>query len=155
MQNLATPEGTGNFLAEIAPQIDGLAVLLQNDKTAWTVGFDDETAFVLEWVGGPDRLVMTAELGTPPARRRTEVLQTLLSYTTLWRDHGGVKVGQGGEDGELVLLYEWHAALFDRADLPGVLANFGDIARLWRGYVGSEVSDSPPPPGMRTLTMRV
>jgi len=93
---------------------------------------------MLEWAENPDRVVLTAILGTPSEAMQLSVYETLLCYNLLWKDTGGVKMALSGPGGELVLLYELFAATLNRHDLQTVLINFVSIAQVWGVFVTGE-----------------
>ncbi|MBT2323019.1 type III secretion system chaperone [Variovorax paradoxus] len=145
MTTLSMPEAVTDRLTELAPRLPDIAALIQNDETSWTLGFEDDTAILVEWAEAPTRLVLSSEIGMPLPERRAEILDSLLSYALMWRESGGVKVGQGDIENGLVLLYEWHVDVFDADQLQDALENFATLARMWGAYLAHDETEARHP----------
>ncbi len=152
------PEYISQRLGQIGPETENLSVIVQDDASTWTLAFENEaTVLVLvEWAEEPARLVLSADIGTPPARRAAEVHQAALSYNTLWRDTGGTRIGMGGEEGDLLLLRELDPESVQREEFPRILEQFAEVARWWEGYITSEAIDiSASAPAMAHMAARI
>jgi len=136
MERLTDPQQLTDRLIEIAPLTDQIQNIAQLDDGAWALGFDDETVVMMEWAPHPERVVLSATIGSPPVEREAEVFETALSYTALWQESGGAKVAKGGQEGELVLIRELHPELEQGWDLLPVLEHFSNVAAWWKHYVG-------------------
>jgi hypothetical protein len=134
-ETLTDPAALSKRLLEIAPLTDHIQSIAQFDDGAWALGFEDDTVVTMEWARNPERVVLSATLGTPPSGRETEVFETALSYTALWQESGGAKVAKGGGDGELILIRELHPELEDGWELLPVLEHFSNVAAWWKHYV--------------------
>jgi hypothetical protein len=134
------PQYISQRLGEVGPETENLSVIVQDDDSTWTLAFENEvTVLVLvEWADEPARLVLSADIGTPPEGRAAQVHKTALSYNTLWRDTGGARIGMGGEEGDLLLVRELDPESVQGGDLAGVLEQFAAVAQWWEGYVTSE-----------------
>ncbi|RYD39944.1 MAG: hypothetical protein EOP85_15100 [Verrucomicrobiaceae bacterium] len=153
MIHLDSPQAVQDHLADIAPNLRGVDAVLEHEL-GWTIGFEDDTALLLEWAESPTRIVLTGEIGRPPEAREAELLRSLLAYNLQWEASGGVRAAMGGEEGELVLIYEWHAELFEPASLAGVIEDLAEATRWWSRAVafGEGAGESPSP--VRAPTMR-
>ena len=152
------PEYISQRLGEVGPETENLSVIVQDDESTWTLAFEnDATVLVLaEWADEPARLVLSADIGKPPARRAAEVHQAALSYNTLWRDTGGARIGMGGEEGDLLLLRELDPESVQREEFSRILEQFADVAQWWEGYVTSEEIDIPASaPAMAHMAARI
>jgi hypothetical protein len=135
MERFAAPDDLSDRLIEIAPLSDQLRNIAQMGEGAWALGFDDETVVMMEWAQHPERVVLSATIGKPPAEREAEVFETALSYTALWQESGGAKVAKGGAEGELILIRELHPELEQGWELLPVLEHFSNVAAWWQQYV--------------------
>ncbi len=126
------------MMEEIGPSMPEIEAVIQSEEKNWAIQFDDQAIVMLEWAEKPDRLVLSAMLGSPTERMQLSVYETLLCYNLLWKDTGGVKMALAGPGGELILLYELHAADLNVGDLQTVVANFRSIAEVWSVYVTGE-----------------
>lgn len=134
------PEYISQQLGEVGPDTENLSVIVQDDESTWTLAFENEaTVLVLvEWAEEPERLILSADIGTPPAGRVTQAHQAALSYNTLWRDTGGARIGMGGEEGDLLLMHELDLQSVQGEEFARILEPFAEVARWWEGYVTSE-----------------
>lgn len=130
------------MMEEIGPSMPEIEAVIQSEEKNWAIQFDDQSIVMLEWAEKPDRIVLSAMLGIPSESMQLSVYETLLCYNLLWKDTGGVKMALAGPGGELILLYELHAADLVLNDLQIILSNFVSIAQVWSVYVMGE-SEQP------------
>ena len=132
------------MMKEIGPIMSEIEAVIQSEEKNWAIQFDDQSIIMLEWIENPDRVVLTAMLGTPTESMQLSVYETLLCYNLLWKDTGGVKMALSGPGGELVLLYELFSASLALNELQTVLTNFVSIAQVWSVYVTGESDQAAP-----------
>lgn len=132
------------MMEEIGPNMTEIEAVIQSEEKNWAIQFDDQSIIMLEWADNPDRVVLTAMLGTPTESMQLSVYETLLCYNLLWKDTGGVKMALSGPGGELVLLYELFSVNLSLNELQTVLANFVSIAQVWSVYVTGESDQAAP-----------
>lgn len=130
------------MMQEIGPSLPEIEAVIQSEEKNWAIQFEDQSIVMLEWAESPDRVVLTAMLGTPSESMQLSVYETLLCYNLLWKDTGGVKMALSGPGGELILLYELFATDLDLGELQTVATNFTSIAQVWSVYVTGE-SEQP------------
>lgn len=130
------------MMEEIGPSMPDIEAVIQSEEKNWAIQFEDQSIVMLEWTDRPDRVVLSAMLGTPSEKMQLSVYETLLCYNLLWKDTGGVKMALAGPGGELILLYELHASELTLNELQTVLSNFTSIAQVWSVYVMGE-SEQP------------
>lgn len=130
------------MMEEIGPVMPSIEAVIQSEEKNWAIQFDDQAIVMLEWAEKPDRVVLTAMLGTPSESMQLSVYETLLCYNLLWKDTGGVKMALSGPGGELILLYELFSTDLNLNELQTVLTNFVSIAQVWSVYVTGE-SEQP------------
>jgi hypothetical protein len=132
------------MMEEIGPIMSEIEAVIQSEEKNWAIQFDDQSIVMLEWIENPDRVVLTAMLGTPTESMQLSVYETLLCYNLLWKDTGGVKMALSGPGGELVLLYELFSSNLALNELQTVLTNFVSIAQVWSVYVTGESDQAAP-----------
>lgn len=130
------------MMEEIGPVMPSIEAVIQSEERNWAIQFDDQSIVMLEWADKPDRVVLTAMLGSPSESMQLSVYETLLCYNLLWKDTGGVKMALSGPGGELILLYELSGTELTLGELQTVLANFVSIAQVWSVYVTGD-GDQP------------
>lgn len=152
------PQYVSQRLGEVGPDAENLSVIVQDDDSTWTLAFEsDVTVLILaEWAEEPARLVLSADIGTPPQGRAAQVHKTALSYNTLWRDTGGARIGMGGEEGDLLLVRELDPESVQGGEFARVLEQFAAVAQWWEGYVTSEEIAIPASaPAMAQMAARI
>lgn len=147
-------ERVKEIITEMARHDEEIAVILQKADNVWEVGYED-VAIELELHEGSGRLVMTADLGVPPAERRLAVFEALLSYAMLWRDTGFVRAAAAGGDGSPSLIADVGVADLRAPVLTDILANFAGKSRVWREYVTSQAAQIAPPSFHLEEVMRI
>ncbi len=130
------------MIEEIGPNMPEIEAIIQSEEKNWAIQFEDQSIVMLEWADRPDRIVLSAMLGTPVEKMQLSVYETLLCYNLLWKDTGGIKMALAGPGGELILVYELHASELALNELQTVLSNFASIAQVWGIYVTGE-SEQP------------
>ena len=146
---MATPvEQIQQLMQELGPATPDIDAVVQTEEPSWAIQFSDETIVIIEPAEDPERMVLSAELGSASDTLQLPIYETLLCYNLLWKDTGGVKMALSGPGGELVLLYELFSANLTLNELQTVLSNFVSIAQIWTVYVTGE-SEQPgmPLPG--------
>ena len=141
------PEYISQRLTEIGPETRNLSVIVQDDESTWTLAFEDEITVLvlLEWADQPRRLVLSADIGKPPARRAAEVHAAALSYNMLWRETGGARIGMGGEEGDLLLIRDIDPDSVRGNEFILLLEDFTELTQWWEAFVTSEAVDGPMP----------
>lgn len=126
------------MMEEIGPSLPEIEAVIQSEDKNWAIQFSDQSIVMLEWVETPDRIVLTALLGTPSESMQTSVYETLLCYNLLWKDTGGVKMALSSPGGDLVVIYELFSTDLSLGEFQTVLTNFVSIAQIWTMYVTGE-----------------
>jgi Tir chaperone protein (CesT) family len=123
----------GSLIVSLGPREPDIAEIAQLRDREFIVRYDD-ILVTLELAEEIDRLIFSAEIGSAPPERRLAVYTTLLNYSLLWQDTGGVQMALTA-DGTVVQLLTLFGAEITPDLLPIVLRNFTANARLMRGYV--------------------
>ena len=135
METLTDPAALTNRLVDVAPLSDKITAIDQADDGAWALEFSDKTVVLMEWVARPDRVVLSAVLGAPASDRCEELFAVALSFSTLWRDSCGARLGLGGDGGELLLIRDLYSDTAGGWDLLPVLEHFAYVAGWWRKVI--------------------
>jgi hypothetical protein len=141
METLADPQTLTNRLVEVAPLSDKITTIGQADDGTWVLEFSGKTIVLMEWASQPERIVLTAPLGTPMKDHEHELFTVALSFSALSNESCGARMALGGDGGELMLIRELHGDTAGGWDLLPVLEHFAYVAGWWQ-----EVISRPVPP---------
>jgi hypothetical protein len=133
--SMADARQIASIIKAIGPNNLDIADVVEIGENEYVVHYDDLDV-TLEFEAETDRLVFSAELGAAPADKRLEVYTTLLNYSLLWRDTGGVHMALTA-DGTAVQMVTLFGSELSTDLVNTVLRNFADKARLMRGYVAA------------------
>lgn len=135
---IAVPPELATLFEALGPQTDAVEwVTFDANGVSWTVGFDDDSAILLEWGGELGRLMLQAPLGRPAEYARMAVYRAVLGYNALWRHNGGGRIGMVDADGELALMIEVPAHGLTLAQLQRALLAVRTVAAAWTRCVAS------------------
>jgi hypothetical protein len=125
------------LVAEVGPLDDEVRTIAQTADDAWTVRYDHVDVDV-EFEAGADRLVISTAIGPAPAERRLALYEALLTYSLLWRDTGGVRMGLDRPGGDVVQMVDLPATI-TAAQLATTMSNMVDRALIWRQMFAAEI----------------
>lgn len=138
---MKTPDDISIIMTEVGPLDENILAVLRTGDESWAIRFeavDVEAEF--DPAGG--RLMLSTTVGVPPPPRAATVYETLLTYSTAWRETGGVRMGLSRPGGELVQMADIVAADITPALVVTMAVNLAERSLYWRGYVeGSEADD--------------
>ena len=138
---MAAREQIQALLEVLGPSNDEIAAIAQNGDNEWAVAYGDDTIVTLDLVESQAKLVLSIDLGRPRPDARLAIYETLLNYNLLWPATGGIKMGLGGTDGDLVQMFELGTGGLDLEGLRTVLDGFVEKARIWRRVVADGARD--------------
>lgn len=150
---MASSEQLGSMIESVGPRDHDIETVVQISESEYVVHYDD-LEVTLEIDAETDRLVMSAELGQSPSDKRLPVCTTLLNYSLLWRDTGGVHMALTA-DGTAVQLLTLFGSEVTLDLLDTVLRNFAVKARLMRAYVAKGGGDESPAETLMPLGLRI
>jgi hypothetical protein len=150
---MAGAEQVAAIIESLGPRDHAIEGIIQRGDGEYVVDYDD-LEVTLEFETETDRLVLLADLGQAPRDKRLAVYTTLLNYSLLWRDTGGVHMALT-VDGEVMQMVTLAGAELTADLLDTVLRNFAAKARLMRAYVGSGGSEDTPIDSLMPLGLRV
>ena len=138
---MASSEQIGSIIESVGPRNHDIEEVVQLPEGDYVVHYDDLDV-TLAFDAETDRLVMSADLGQAPRDKRLTVYTTLLNYSLLWRDTGGVHMALTA-DGTAVQALTLSGAEVTLDLLDTVLRNFAVKARLMRAYVRTGGGETP------------
>lgn len=126
------------LLAELGPVTPEVAAVGQEpDGASWAIELTDETLVSVEFDAVRDKISMSVGLPKPPADRRGDVYEALLTYNMLWQDVSALRLAMDQPGGEIVQVTEAPAASLDVAQLQAILRDFVEKAALWRQAIAA------------------
>jgi hypothetical protein len=139
-----------SLMQEVGPLADLHAVGAFEGHDVWTLVVDEETAIDADLDPARGCLVLSAELGAPPASDRARWLELLLQYNYQWAETGGVRMAVATSGGPFVLLVDHPVADLAAGDLAQRVRHFVGLLQAWRdiltraptGVRGADEGDS-------------
>jgi hypothetical protein len=139
---MASLDQIESIIEAIGPRDHEIEAVVQLPEGDYVVHYDD-IELTLDYDAESDRLMISADLGQAPFDKRLSVYTTMMNYSLLWRDTGGVRMALTA-DGTVVQMTDLSGPEVTVDLLDTVLRNFAAKARLMRAYVASgDASDSP------------
>ncbi|RYF76038.1 MAG: hypothetical protein EOO22_03180 [Comamonadaceae bacterium] len=132
-------------LLQVQAEGDAIVELADSAEHAWSLAFANETLCLAEWIDEPPRLVVSIDIGIPPAHRTGVVHSNALFFNLLWKESGGARIAQGGSEGELILIGEFQQASVLADDFAAELVRFADFAKAWCLYAASSSAEAKIP----------
>ena len=128
-------------MAEVGHLDDDIIECVRMEDGDYAVRFDEVDVFV-EWDPGTARLVLSVEVGTPPASRAASICEALLAYNSLWRETGGLRLALTGREGAVLQIADLAGPAIDPKTIAIVAVNLVERTSIWRAYFELE-ADSP------------
>lgn len=130
---MASIEQMRETIVTVGPASADIEGILERGEGEWLLRYPDIDV-ALEFDADSNRLVVSAELDEPAPENRLEVYTSLLNYSLLWRDTGGVYAAMTAGGVPMLFLPLFGDEV--TAELLGtVLENFKTKARLLRTYI--------------------
>lgn len=121
-------------LTALAPAL-GVEEIRHYPPARWTVAFDATLIVDLDFDPPSGQLVLSAELGQPPAGEELAVYKLLLEVNQLWEQTGGLRMALDPARGRLKQIYAVTLAGLEPEALIKRLGNFAVAAHAWRAVV--------------------
>ncbi len=132
------PSYAAELMAALGPQTEAIDwVGFDQEQTAWSVAFDDDSSVLLEWCVEQECFMVQAPLGVPQPQGQVAAYQAVLAYNALWRDNGGTRIGMVDAGGELALMVDVPARTLTLDQLQRVLLGVKSQAAAWRRCVAN------------------
>lgn len=119
----------------IGPVLDPLAIDFLEEAQAWAVAMEEDLAVLIQFDERKNCLVLTTDLGLPPAGDRTALYEILMQLNYHWETTGGVRMAVDEAGGNVIQIYEISAENIDFSRLAGTLSTFSEMASAWRRVV--------------------
>lgn len=122
-----TTETLSKIIAAVGPAVPELSSILKRGEDEWLFSFVDLDVS-LEYDPEMDRIMLSGDSDPLPQANREAVLTTLLTYSFLWRDTGGLYLALRSTD-KPVLMLPLSGSEVDTELLTIVLPNFANKIR--------------------------
>ncbi len=140
---MSTAQDIRNAVAGTGALDERIDLVLQTGDAVWMVRHGDVEVDI-EFDADSDRVMLSADLGVPPADRRADIYELLMAYALLWRETGGLRAGFSPVDRSLSLMGDFGAEGLTPDMLASVLANFAGAVVLWRQAVAAHAEKLDP-----------
>ena len=132
---MATLEQIEILMSGVGPVLDPLAIDASAEPRCWGIAMAEDLVVLVQFDEQKNSLVLSGDLGAPPAGDRTALYEVLLQMNYHWETTGGVRMAIDGPGGEVTQLFEMPADGLDPSRLARILSSFADAAKAWRGIV--------------------
>ena len=141
-RTVETAEATqpGELLTQVAPLLD--ACELGENDGAWLLCFEDGFVVMVEMDAYREFLVLTAELGVPPAGCEALVYKQLLQVAARWQDMQGIRMGLDPEDDCVLQIADVPLPNLSVETLKERLESFVATARYCRQVLAAQEDSS-------------
>ena len=136
---MASIEQLQVLFQELGPATEGISEVYQDAAGQWGVVFHETTGIILEFDPEQQKLILTTELGAPPADRRLETYELLLISNYARSETGGISMALNGPQGEVTQMYELNTADLTLQTLQAVLVNFAAKSEFWKEAVAQGI----------------
>ena len=123
------------LMADLGPVLDPLRLQAYAAEGTWLILLDEAMAVVVELDEERGTLVLSADLGVPPAAGRLELYDLLLRYHAQWPATGGVRMALEETGGMVMQLLDIPLAGLDVTTLQAAVTGFAAKAEAWREIV--------------------
>jgi hypothetical protein len=144
-------ENIDQLMAEIGPAADLLVVDAYPSQRMWHIAMDEETPMFAELVEARAMLVLSADVGRPPASARASLHELFLRYAHVWDATGGLRMSLDEAAGSVWLLLDCAARELTLGALQDQLAAFTQKVKAWREIVATRGEALAQPGGIELL----
>jgi hypothetical protein len=147
-------ERINQIIADAGPLDTDIMAVVRTGDASWSVHY--EHAHVdLDVDAGNDRLLLTANIGAPPEERRAALYETVLMYSLLRRQTGGVSMALTAPGGDIVQLIDVPVSQATPQSLAIVIGNLVDRTLTWRALFADADAGVAPAPRQAEFAIRV
>lgn len=139
-------EEVNAVVADVGPLDDSILSIARIADDRWVIQFEAVDVQV-ECDEATGRVMLSTVIGTAPPLRTAAVYEALLSYSSLWRETGGVHMALDGPGGEVLQMVDLPASELRPDILVTVAVNLAERTAIWRGFFDNDDADAPPPAG--------
>jgi hypothetical protein len=124
-------------MLELGQLDESVLEILQISDDCFAVRYEDVDV-ELEFDATSGRILLSTEIATPEPEKRLEIYETLLNYSLLWQETGGVRMALAGHGGPAIQMVDLDTAGLQPNLLRTVLANLVDRTIIWRAFFASD-----------------
>src|SRR5215203_3571065 len=95
-----------SLMAEVGALDEEIVSCVKTSEGEYAIQFPDGDVLV-EWDERSGRLIMSMEIGTPPAARAARIHEIMLNYNFLSRETGGLRMALTGREGTVVQIVDF------------------------------------------------
>jgi hypothetical protein len=143
-----------HVMRDIGPMDDDILAVVQTADDRWAVRFDDVDVDI-ELDTENERLMLSTTIGPAPAKRLETVYATLLTYSMLWRETGGIRMAMTNHGGDVLQMIELATSRLTPALLTIVAGNLCARTRIWRAFFITGVLPDIPADFTHEIMIRV
>ena len=131
------------MIANLGPLDEAIMAIVQTEDNRWTIQFEHADVDI-EADLAQDRLALTCVIGQPPEERRLAIYETLLVYSMLRGETGGIGMGLSSPGGDAVQMLDLPASTTTAQQLATVIRNLADRSLVWRAMFTKTPGDDAP-----------
>jgi hypothetical protein len=124
-------------MVDVGKLDESVLEILQISDDCLVARYEDVDVEV-EFDAASGRILLSTEIATPTPDKRLEIYETLLNYSLLWQETGGVRMALAGRGGPAIQMVDLETAGLRPDLLRTVLANLVDRTIIWRAFFASD-----------------
>lgn len=132
---MATFEQIDGLMQALGPVLDPLAIEAAAEENLWGIAMEEDLVVIVELDESKNCLVLSADLGAPPAGDRMALYELLLQFNFHWQTTGGNRMSLDGPEGAVVQIFEIHADQVDAMQMKSIVTSFSEVAKAWRELI--------------------
>jgi len=136
----------------LGPVNEEITAILRLSDVLFTVAFED-VEIDIEFDAPTNKLMLSVELGVPPADTALRVYEFLMTYALAWKRTGGLGIALTAPGGSLVLTFPLFVADLTSARLSAIVTNLARRATLLKGLIAAGAADKPDKTGYSPLEL--
>jgi hypothetical protein len=122
------------LMQALGPSTVAIEWLVQESTVSWTIGMVSGHELGISFCDSPDRILLSAMIGTPDVSEREATYTAMLCSNLLYAEERALRVALTGPEGDLMLISEctpdeWTAAALEQCILcfSDTLSRFIDV----------------------------
>jgi hypothetical protein len=136
---MADAQSVQQLISEVGPLDDAILEVVQTGDDSFALRYEHvDVELEIDAEGG--RLMLSTEIGEPPLAQRLSIYQSLLTYSLLWRETGGVHMALAGPQGAVIQMTDLTFTELTPTLLATVAANLASRTLTWRAFFASDTA---------------
>ena len=136
-----TLERLQELMQELGPSVPMIDWLIQESERSWSIGMNDGTELGISFCASPDRLILSAVVGTPEAPDRQAAYAAMLCTNLLYAEEQALRIALTGPEGDLILLSEVMPPEWTLSEVSDALCRFSETAQHFIEGLGLSIED--------------